>query len=333
MNKIELMNNLSRGFHSIGFKFKQHSPEILVIGGVVGVVASAVMACKATTKIRPIVEETKMTAEAIHAAVEKGEATCNLEDGSVGIAPYSAENGKKDLAATYARAGVDLARVYAPSIILGAASITCILAGHNILHKRNAALTAAYAFLDSDFKGYRSRVVERFGKELDRELKYNIKAQEIEETVVNEDGTESTVKKTVNSVTTGDHLPSVFARCFAEGTPGWQKNPQDSLIYLRQQQNFLTNRLQSKGHLFLNEVYEALGYNITEAGNAVGWVYDPTNETLENFVDFGIYDQDDERKIAFVNGDEKNIWIDFNFDGNVWQLMKERDGARFRRKR
>jgi hypothetical protein len=332
MNKTELMNSISRSFHSVGFKFKQHSPEILVIGGVVGVVASAVMACKATTKIHPILEETKMISEAIHAGIEKGEAPCNLEDGSVSVEPYSEELGKKDLAVTYAKAGLNLARVYAPAVILGAASITCILAGHNILHKRNAALTAAYAIIDNDFKGYRSRVIERFGEELDRELKYNIKAQEIEETVVNEDGTESTVKKTVNGITTGPNMPSVFARCFAEGTPGWQRNPQDSLIYLRQQQNYLTNRLQSRGHLFLNEVYETLGYAITEAGNAVGWVYDPNNETLENFIDFGIYDSNDERKIAFVNGDEKNIWLDFNIDGNVWELMKERDGARFRRK-
>lgn len=333
MNKTELMNTVSRSFHSIGFKFKQHSPEILVIGGVVGAVASAVMACRATTKIHPILEETKMTAEAIHAAVEKGEAECNLEDGTVGLAPYSEENGKKDLAATYAKAGMEFVKLYAPSVVLGAASIACILAGHNILHKRNAALTAAYAILDNDFKGYRSRVVERFGRELDRELKYNIQKQEIEETVVNEDGTETTVKKTVDSVVTGPNMPSVFARCFAEGTPGWQRNPQDSLIYLRAQQNALTTRLQSRGHLFLNEVYDALGYAITEAGNAVGWVYDPNSETLENFVDFGIYDSNDERKIAFVNGDEKNIWLDFNIDGNVWELMKERDGVRFRGKR
>lgn len=333
MNKTELMNSISRGFHNVGFKFKQHSPEILVIGGVVGAVASAVLACRATTKIRPIIDETKMIAEEIHAAVEKGEATCNLEDGTVGVAPYSEENGKKDLAVTYARSGLELVKLYAPSVVLGAASITCILAGHNILHKRNAALTAAYAILDNDFKGYRSRVVERFGRELDRELKYNIQKQEIEETVVNEDGTETTVKKTIDSVTTGPNMPSVYARCFADGTPGWHKNPQDSLIYLRQQQNWLTNRLQSKGHLFLNEVYEALGYPICEAGSVVGWVYDPNNETLENYVDFGIYDSNDERKIAFVNGNEQNIWIDFNFDGNVWQLMKERDGVRFRGQR
>lgn len=333
MNKIEILNTISRSFHNVGFKFKQHSPELLVVGGCIGVVASAVMACRATTKINLVAEETKMAANAIRAAAEKGEAECNLEDGTVGVVPYSEENAKKDLAITYAHAGLKLAKVYAPAVVLGVASITCILAGHNILHKRNAAITAAYAILDNDFKGYRGRVIERFGEELDRELKYNIKAHQVEEKVINEDGTESVTTKTVDNITVDPNSLSVFARCFAEGTPGWQKNPQDSLIYLRQQQNWLTEQLISKGHLFLNEVYEALGYPITEAGNAVGWVYDPNDVTLNNFVDFGIYNSNDERKVAFVNGNERNIWLDFNFDGNVWQLMKDRDGARFRRNR
>ena len=49
MKKAEIMNTLTRKFYRVGFKFKKHSPEILVGAGVVGVVASAVMACKATT--------------------------------------------------------------------------------------------------------------------------------------------------------------------------------------------------------------------------------------------------------------------------------------------
>lgn len=330
MNKTDILNSITRTFHSATFKVKQHSPEILVTAGLVGVVVSAVTACKATTKLAAITEDTKKKAEAIHAAAEKGEAECNLEDGTVGIAPYSEENAKKDLAIVYTKTGLQLAKLYAPAVILGAASIGCILAGHNIMHKRNAALAAAYAIVDKDFKGYRGRVIERFGKDLDRELKYNIKAQEVEETVTNEDGTETTVKKTVNSVTTDANTPSTFARCFAEGNPGWSKNPEHSLIWLRQQQNFLNRKLQSQGWLFLNEVYEALGFNITEAGSVAGWVYDKDSDSFSNFVDFGIYDQDDERKIAFVNGDEKNIWLDFNPDGNVWELMKSR-GLGFRR--
>ena len=334
MNKTDILNNITRTFHSVGFKLKAHSPEILVVTGVVGVVASAVMACKATTKINPIIEQTKMAADAIREGAEKGEAPCNLEDGTVGVMPYSEENAKKDLAITYAHAGMEFVKLYGPSILLGAVSVGCILSGHHILHKRNVALTAAYAAVDRGFKQYRGRVIDRFGEELDRELRYNIKAEEVEKTVVNEDGTESTVKETVNTIDTRKPgFYSEFARCFDDGNYGWQKDPHATKFFLLQQQNYANEKLQSAGYLTLNDVYKMLDIDVCEYGATIGWVYDPNDETLSNVVDFGIFDSNKKQCVDFVNGTEKTIWLDFNPDGNVYQLMKERDGLRFPRKR
>ena len=334
MNKTDILNNVTRGLHSVGFKLKAHSPEILVVTGVVGVVASAVMACKATTKINPIIEHTKMTADAIREGAEKGEAPCNLEDGTVGVAPYSEENAKKDLAITYARSGMEFVKLYGPSVLLGAVSIGCILGGHRILNKRNAALTAAYAAVDRGFKQYRGRVVERFGEELDRELRYNIKAEQVEKTVTNEDGTESTVTETVKTIDTrGSNNYSEFARCFDDGNRGWSKDPHATKFFLLQQQNFASEKLKSRGYLFLNEVYEMLDIPVCDYGGTVGWVYDENNTTLSNYVDFGIFDSNKKQCVDFVNGSEKTLWLDFNIDGNVYELMRERDGLRFPRKR
>lgn len=318
MTKNELLTSVSRSFHKVGFQLKKHSPEILVVTGVVGVVASAVMACKATTKLAPIVDAAKENAEYIHAAAEKGEAECHLEDGQVGLAPYSQEDAKKDLTVVYAKSGLQVAKIYAPAVILGAASIACILGAHNMLQKRNAALAAAYATVDRGFKEYRGRVIERFGKELDRELKYNIKAKEVEETVINEDGTETTVKKTIEVINGDDpNNFSMYARCYTTGNVGWDKNPERSLWFLKQQQRWASERLQSRGYLFLNEVYESLGFPITEAGSQVGWVYNPEDPCCDNFVDFGIYNEHSAKCIQFVNGEEDSIWLDFNVDGVV----------------
>ena len=184
-------------FNKVGFQLKKHSPEILVVTGVVGTVVSAVMACKATTKINFVLEETKSQVDYIHNGVEKGEVKGYLENGEVGMIPYNEEDSKKDLAFVYGHTALKLAKLYGPSVILGVASISAILAGHNMLHKRNAALAAAYTAVDTGFKQYRGNVVERWGEKMDKELLYNIKAKEIEETVVNEDGTETTVTKTV----------------------------------------------------------------------------------------------------------------------------------------
>ena len=160
MSKTELLSTVSRNVHKVGFIFKKHSPEILMAAGVVGVVTSAVMACKATTKLSGILEESKKEIDQIHEYVEVNGYS----------EKYTEEDSKKDLVISYTKMSMKLVKVYAPSVILGLLSITSILASNNIIRKRNMALAAAYAAIDSNFKDYRNRVVERFGKELEREL-------------------------------------------------------------------------------------------------------------------------------------------------------------------
>lgn len=311
MKTNEIMNNITRKFHKIGFQFKKHSPEILVVAGVVGGVTSAVMACKATTKAGDIIEDTKSQLDIIH----KG-----MEDGNIRGVKYTKEDGTKDLTIVYTQTAVKFIKLYGPAVALGTVSIVSILAGHNITSKRNLALTAAYTTIDNSFKQYRNRVIERFGEELDRELRYDIKAKEVEETVVNEDGTESTVKTTVNVI--DPNTISDYSRIFDECNTSWSKSPEHNLVFLKQQQNYANDLLKSRGHLFLNEVYDMLGFPRTQAGQIVGWVYDEVNPIGDNFVDFGIYNLDSERARAFVNGYERSILLDFNVDGNVWKLMK-----------
>ena len=309
MTKIEIMSTVTRKLNKVGFTIKKHSPEILAVAGGVGVVASAVMACKATLKVNDILDDAKNTVEKIHEVREMPEM----------VDKYTEEDGKKDLAIAYIQTGVKLIKLYGPSVLLGAASLGCIFTSHKILRKRNMALAAAYATVDRGFKEYRNRVVERFGKELDRELKYNIRAKEIEEVVVNEDGTQTSVENTVEAV--DPNVYSEYARFYDDGCLGWSKSSEDNLYFLKCQQNHANELLQAKGHLFLNEVYDMLGIPRTKAGQVVGWVYDKDNCTGDNFVDFGIYDLYNERARAFVNGHERTILLDFNVDGNVWDLL------------
>lgn len=305
----KFVNSLSRTVHKVGFKLKKHSPEILVITGVVGVVASAVMACKATTKVSTILEEAKENIDSIHDCKENPEFADR----------YTEEDCKKDLAITYTQTGLKLVKLYGPSVLLGAVSIGCILSGHNITRKRNVALAAAYATVDSSFKKYRSNVVERFGKKLDQELRYNIKAKEVEEIVTDENGEEKIVKQTIEVADPNGY--SDYARIFDCGCNGWDDDPEFNLMFLKHQQNYANDLLKSKGHLYLNEVYDMLGFPRSKAGQIVGWVYDENNEVGDNYVDFGIYDINKPKARDFVNGYEKVIVLDFNVDGNIWDLM------------
>ena len=310
MKVKEIINSVSYNAHRIGFKIKKASPEIMVVAGVVGVVTSTVMACKATTKVNDILEETRKQVDDVHNV---------LDSDVVSADEYTNDDAKKDLAIIYTQTGVKLIKLYAPSVLVGALSITGILASHKILKKRNVALTAAYATIDRSFKEYRGRVVERFGKELDRELRYNIKAQEIEEKTVDKDGNETVEKKTVSVV--DPNMYSDYARIFDNGSMGWTKDPEYNLMFLKLQQNQANDRLRAQGYLFLNDVYDMLGIPRTKAGQIVGWIYDEDNPVGDNFVDFGIYDIYNEKACDFVNGRERSIVLDFNVDGNILDMI------------
>ena len=312
MKKAEIMNTLTRKFYRVGFKFKKHSPEILVGAGVVGVVASAVMACKATTKLDDVLAETKDTVDKIHDVTEHPE---KIPEGK----EYTVEDSKKDLTIVYTQAGVKLVKLYGPAVVLGTVSIAAIIGGHHILRKRNIALAAAYTAVDKGFKEYRGRVLERFGEEVDRELRYNIKAKEIEKTVTDANGKETVVKETVDVA--DPNLTSDYARFFDDGCTGWTKDPEFNLMFLKDQQRYANDLFKSKGHLFLNEVYDMLGIPRTQAGQVVGWIYDEKNPIGDNFIDFGIYDIADERKRSFVNGYERTILLDFNVDRNILEMI------------
>lgn len=287
----------------VGLALRKHSPQILVGAGIIGLVTSGVMACKATMKVNDILDETKRNVDKVHRV---------LEDPTIPAETYSEEDGKKDLAIIYTKTGLKFVKLYAPSVILGGLSIAGILTSNRIMHKRNAAIAATCAAVTSDFKGYRSRVLDRFGEDIDRELRYDIKAQEIEEVVVNENGEEETVTKvveTVNAVPRSD-----FSKFFDCGNKGWEPDPEFNYMYLTNLQGYLTERLRANGHLFLNDVYDELGIPRTRAGQLYGWLYDEKKPHGANYVDFGLRNPKDEDKRNFVNGYEAVVILDFNCD-------------------
>ena len=278
MKKDEIMNKMSGAFNNVSFKMKKHSPEILMVAGVAGVVVSAVMACKATLKVDAIMDETKEKMDKIHKAEEDG-VTESGED-------YFVEDAKKDTAIVYAQTGFKLVKTYAPAVAIGTLSIASILASNNILRKRNVALAAAYATVDKSFKEYRNRVIEKFGQEVDRELKYNIKAEKVPTIEVDEEtGKEKKVKKNAFVVNPSD--VSGYARFFEKYTvdedgnsilnPHWEPNNEYNIMFIKAQENYANDLLRAKKRLFLNDVYEMLGLPRTKAGQVVGWVYDEDN--------------------------------------------------------
>lgn len=303
-NKTEIMKSVNGVASKTVMKLKKHSPEILVVAGIAGTVVSAVLACKATTKVAEILDETKGTLDTIHEG---------METGAINGQEYTTEDGKKDTVVVYAQTGMKLAKLYAPAIILGTLSITSILASNNILRKRNVALGAAYAAIDKSFKEYRGRVIEHFGEQVDTELKYGIKAKKFEEIEVDpETGKEKKVKKTV--MVADPNLQSDYAVYFDSKSRNYETNPDYNRMFLKAQQAFANDKLQTRGHLFLNEVLDDLDLPRTPAGQIVGW----TKDGPDGYVNFRIVEVERETEDG---RHEPALLLDFNVEGNIWEKM------------
>lgn len=304
MKNNKFFNGIKSAARNIKFGAKKHSPEILIVSGIVGLVTAGVLACRATTKVQNILNERDASLGSV-----------DILENDEHEADYTAEDAKRDKIIISVKSGLKIARLYAPAVVLGATSAISILAGHNILSKRNAALAAAYATVEGSFNEYRKRVAERFGEEVDKELKFGVKAKQITETITDENGKEKHVKKTAK-VADGNLGNSPYAFIFDKQTsPSMYENDIDyMLMRLRHEQQYANDLLVARGYLPLNEVLERLGLKPSKMGQIVGWA---TGGSGDGFVDFGAKELD----VDTIDGVEKKIVLDFNCQGNILDLI------------
>ena len=306
--KQEIINKATRLLSSTQYQVKKHSPEILMVAGIAGTIVGTVLACKATTKVSEIIEEKNKNVEDVHTFLEEKPNE------------YTEEDSKKDLTIIYAQTGVKLFKLYSPAIGVMALSFASIIAGHKVLKKRNIAIAAAYAAIDKGFKQYRKNVIEKFGEDIDQQMRFGLKSKEIKKK--DKDG--KTVKETeyyIDQDTNPLDNISEYARFFDAASSNFAKDPEYNMMFLRRQQDYANEMLKSRGHLFLNEVYDLLDIPRSKAGQVVGWVYDKNGNTKgDNYVDFGLY-RNDQGTRRFVNGLEYNILLDFNVDGVIYDII------------
>jgi Family of unknown function (DUF6353) len=272
---------------------------------------STVLACRATLKLEEVldsIEHDKALSHRVKTAVDAGEV-------SEGVT-YTDDEMKRDHIVIYIRGAAKVVKLYAPALILGGVGVACLTKSHAILKQRNAALSAAYVAVDRAFRAYRARVVDRYGEDTDRELRYGAEAVDI----IDED-----TGKITSTVRVEPGEPSGYARWFDEENGNFHISfPTHNFLWLRTQQNWANDMLRSRGHLFLNEVYSMIGLSHTSAGSIVGWIYDRHNDRGDNYVDFGCWGDDFGQPLEFFNGREGAILLDFNVDGPIWDLIDQK---------
>ena len=274
---------------------KKSSPTILLGAGIVGFVSTIVLASRATMKVEPIVNDTIEYLDIIEVGKRNGHLTRTQ---------YHQQR-----ATVILNQGAKVLHVYSPAIVVGFATIGCFVGSNVVLQRRNAALASAYAALDDSFQRYRSRVQKKYGIDEERSLYASDE---------NGRALESPEQQTDFSIPSNSQKLSPYARWFDEMSSNWRRNADYNLLFLRSQQNYANHMLKSRGHVFLNEVYDMLDMPRSRAGAIVGWTLDPKRGDC--YIDFGIYEPTEE-KISFVNGHEKSILLDFNVDGIIYDRI------------
>lgn len=311
MKKTELVTKAGQILVKTKLGIKKHSPEILVATGIGTGIIAAIIACKQTIKANDIIAVARENLQHIENAKELA-ANNEVE--------YTEEDEQADRETIGKQITIGMVKTYALPVGLGILSITCILAGHHILKKRNVALAAAYSALSTDFMNYRKRVVDKYGKDVDFMLKNGLEKQIVANQVVDPETGE--VKETKEEVLTydGDKL-SQYARVFDEvGSTQWTPSADHNRAFLLMEQNYFNERIRTRGYIFLNEVYERLGFRPTKAGSVVGWVYQ--NADYEG-IDFGIFTAHTQKAAEFLEGTEPSIILDFNVQGDILSLVTE----------
>lgn len=284
-------------------KARKHSPTILVVAGVVGFGATVVAAVKATPKATKVVADHKAQRDVIGPVPSKGT-----------VAKEERKDAQVQVLELYYNTGLELTKVYGPTIMLGTLSAASVLYGHKILSARHAATVAAYSGLMDQFNAYRGRVQKTLGEKAERDIYHGAHGERVEDP--NHPGEYSMQPVYADGELTND---SCFV-WFNEKAPYFKKDPEMNAMFLNATMAHLNNLYNVRGHLFLNEAKDALGLPRTPDGQVLGWVAEGDHQS-DGFIDFGHLNIDNPETIAFRNGERPDVMLVFNVDGIVHDLI------------
>lgn len=313
-----IKNTIATTAAKVKFQAIKHSPEIFMWTGIVGTIASTVMACKATPKVVDHVSELKDLRNRVNIGVEKG-FLYNKESGMQ--VQYTDEDAKKDILIIYTQTAAKIAKEYLPSLIIGTLSVGSIVHSHNILNKRNVALASSYAALSEGLNSYRKRVSNAVGEDIEEKLFNGVDVNKVVKTIKDENGNEQEVEvfETEDDV---DATQSPFSRFYDDGCRGWTKDPDANLMFLRRVEMEANDKLRLNGYLFVNDLYKMLNIRKTAAGQQFGWVYKHKDGTT-GYVDLGLYDIHNKKAREFVNGLERVFLMNIRPDGDILYILDE----------
>lgn len=311
------MKNFGSMFNKVMFWGRRKSPELLVAASIIAAAGSIVLAIKATPKAEIVLEKANKNLKRIKTDMNDDNKIANKE--------YSVSLGKKELTKVYARTSLELGKLYLPTAIGFGLTVTGILGSHRIMKGRNVALAAAYTTLENGYRSYRERVAAKVGEKVERDIFRNVYEEEKEVTEIDKKGNEVTKLKKVK----GPHIKvdSDFSVIYDSSAKDWQRDTNLNLNLLALREKYLNQKLQYEGAVFLHEVYEEIGIDISSLGESklqasriLGWIYDPADDTRDSYISFGLFDRMGNRTEATMEAlrnNDQELFLEFNVDGDI----------------
>jgi Family of unknown function (DUF6353) len=294
MSQMDMKAVSSKASGKLDFFVRKNGPAILTATGVAGFVLTNVLTARASMRAKPKLEKLREDREKIQSK--------QID------ALYTVKDQARELSTLYLSDGMAIVKEFTPAISMGVVSIFCVVSSHKMMADKQAALMAAYTAVDRGFKAYRRRIEEELGKEKELELYRGVKVIERKE------GDEGFDPNVPCAIDYDDRRASPYSRFFDSDSVQWSKTPEYNMFFLKAQEDWANDRLRSHGFVFLNEVYESLGFKRSQAGQIVGWKLEGDGD---GFVSFGLDSIGDDSSRAFTNGVEHTVLLDFNVDGPI----------------
>lgn len=331
---------MSKFMDSTKIFFQKNSPTILLVGGTVLVLGATVFACVKTRKLDDTLKDSKEQLDQLHQI--KKDAEEMTEEGKE-LAVYSESGYRKDIAKVYLNAGLKVGKLYAIPLVIGAVGFAMIFESHSIMGERYSSAVAACMATERIFNFYRKNVVDELGEEADARFRHGLRKETVERPVfddegnpkVDKEGKPKTKKEEVMVPKDEDATMaySPYARVFAKhcpyiqigkgqdyGSREWEDSGFYNLKFVQEIEDETERKLQRVGYVFLNDVYERLGFDRSPEGQDVGWKIDPDDPLSDNHVKFTILPKganpDSDEVQAMLKG-ETDFIIDFNVCGNI----------------
>jgi hypothetical protein len=303
---MRLPENFTRNLGRKLLKTRKNSPHIMFAVGIAGVITSAVLACRATLKLEEAVDEIREDFESVKIMKSDSErGILSHKEGTVSKTDEYAQNQYyKDLAYVYWKGVAKISVLYGPPVIIGTASIGLLTGSHVQLARRNQALTVTLAAVSKAYDEYRSRVQDEIGKERELDIYHGTQTQKLE-------GSKELVPVKNSNGT------SIYSVICDRDWSNYKPSSEINRFFVQCQQEYANHLLRARGHVFLNDVYDALGFDRTVPGSVVGWV---KNGEGDGYIDFGVYDAVNMR---YLDEYEFCLILDFNVDGVIYNLIEE----------